>query len=280
MKIMLFVVLSLSTIFAYGQKQKKEKSFLTDDERWTLEIPVWVPGFKGSFGDKDVTLKGEDGVLPIIPDDPTQLPEEDNTNIFSRLFNNRSRLRYFFITSMYYQSKRFLVRADVIGGSIGSSVKFNYNNIDLVESSINISLARVYLGYKILEKRSDSGRLRFQLYGYAGARLYFFKVQSSDNKNFTFDISPVWVDPLIGLQFQLDLKNWQFVVATDLGGRSFKNNFSYSSQLTAYYRISKLISVRAGWYDVDIKRNRKVLSRNFSLETRLSGPSLGISFHL
>jgi len=281
-RICLFIFLSLIAVSSFAQKKgKKEKSFLTDDQRWTIEIPLWIPGFRGAFSYGDISMEGEDGVLPIIPDDPSQLPEEiDKGNIFSRLFSNNSSIRFFFVSRVAYQSKRFLVQADGIGGSIGSSVKFRYNNRELVESSINVSLARVYVGYKILEKVNKSEKLRLQLYGYAGTRLYFFRIKSSlANTGYSIDVRPVWADPLFGLQLQVDLKNWQFIIGSDLGGFNINNRISYSNQVIVYYRISRLISVRAGWLDMDIKHRNTVLNKELRWQTHLSGPSLGIGFH-
>ncbi len=280
MRGVVLLFLFLASISSFAQKRKKEKSFLVDQQHWTVEIPVWVPGFKGAFSYGDVSLEGEDGVLPVIPDDPTQLPEEDTGNIFSRLFSNDTRLRFFFISRVSYQHKRFFAQVDAIGGSIGSSVKYRYNNRSLVESSFNISLARAYLGYRLLEKVAASGKSRVQLYGYLGTRLYFLKVKSSlDNANISLSISPVWADPLVGLQFQLDLKHWQFLFASDAGGLNFSNRISFANQLTVYYRASKLISVRGGWFAIEIRHKGSFLSHQLTLRTHLSGPSLGVGFH-
>jgi len=280
MRHLLLFFLFLSTVSVYGQKQKKEKSFLTNEQHWVIEIPLWIPGFRGELAYGDISVEGEDGILPIIPEDPTQLPEKDKGDIFSRLFSVNSTLRFFFIIRAAYQSEKFLLQVDGIGGSVGTSVVFNYNNKELVQTSINLDLARAYAGYEIFEKRTDSGKVRMQLYGIAGARFYIFKIHSSLNDPINnLDVNPVWVDPMIGLQFQLDLKNWQFIVGSDLGGFNINNRLSYTNQLTAYYRISRLISVRAGWFDIDIKHRSTILDKELRWQTHLSGPNLGIGFH-
>ena len=47
-----------------------EESFLNRDNNWELTIPIWVPGFRGSYAYGDVSLEGEDGTDPGDPGDP------------------------------------------------------------------------------------------------------------------------------------------------------------------------------------------------------------------
>jgi len=277
-RFLLIVVFSLSNFLAFGQKIKKEKSFLIDDQKWSFELPVWVPGFRGSLSYGSISVEGNDGVVPIVPPDPTNPIEPGN--IFSRLFSTSTELRFFFVGKATFQSRKFIGVAETVGGSIGSTLKFNYNNTDIVQLSINAAIGRIFVGYELLEKRTDSNKLRMQLYGITGVRLYIFKFQSTlINSIDILDLNPVWLDPLIGLQFQLDLKNWQFIIANDFGGFNINNRLSYSTQLIVYYRISNLISVRTGWTDLDILYKGNILGRELKWRTRLSGPSLGIGFH-
>ena len=280
MRILLLFFLLLTSLLSFGQKEKKEKSFLTDEQHWVLEIPLWIPGFRGDLSYGDISLEGEDGVLPIIPDDPTQLPEEDHGNIFSRLFSSNSTMRFFFVFRASYQSDKFLIQADGIGGSLGSSISFNYNDKELVQTSINLSMSRLWVGYEIFEKRTKSQKVRMQLYGYLGTRLYLLKIHSSLNDPINnLNLNPAWLEPIVGLQFQIDLEKWQFIFGSDVGGFYAKNSISFANHMIVYYRISKLISVRGGWNDVDIKHKSEILNQDFKWNTHLSGPSLGIGFH-
>ena len=49
----------------FRRNEKKAKAnFLIQDRPWTIEIPIWVPGFAGDFAYGDVNIEGEDGVDP------------------------------------------------------------------------------------------------------------------------------------------------------------------------------------------------------------------------
>jgi len=37
------------------------------DRKWSLELPLWVPGFAGEFAYGDVSIEGEDGSDPGTP---------------------------------------------------------------------------------------------------------------------------------------------------------------------------------------------------------------------
>jgi hypothetical protein len=42
---------------------------LLNDRDWTIEIPLWIPGFRGNLAYGDISIGGEDGSDPGDPDD-------------------------------------------------------------------------------------------------------------------------------------------------------------------------------------------------------------------
>ena len=55
-KILLYVLFSFLTVISVSaqdttsnKKTRPEKSFLRQDRSWTVEIPIWVPGFRGEY---------------------------------------------------------------------------------------------------------------------------------------------------------------------------------------------------------------------------------------
>ena len=74
---------------------KKKQSFLTETRHWNIEIPVWIPGFRGEFAYGDVELEGEDG-SDLTPGNPIEKP--DFGGAFKRLFKTGWDLNYFFLT--------------------------------------------------------------------------------------------------------------------------------------------------------------------------------------
>ncbi|MEN8248722.1 MAG: hypothetical protein ABFS32_07300 [Bacteroidota bacterium] len=273
---MLIILLCFVAISGNSQDIETENTFLANNERWTLEIPLWVPGFRGNLAYGNITLDGESGNLP---DFPGQLPDEDG-NIFTRFFNGGKSLRFFFVGRAAYESDKILIQADAIGGSVGANLKFNYNDISLVDATINAGFARTYFGYELYEVWSEKGEARFRIHGYAGARLTYFSFYSElFNTIKTLDIQNTWLTALVGVHLQLDTRKWQFTLTSDLGGFRFNDRINYSNQLTVYYRVSDLVSIRAGWYDIDVKHRSTLNGQTFKWQTRLSGPSLGVGFH-
>lgn len=44
------------------QWRKLQKNFLLKHKHWTVEAPLWIPRFAGTFAYGDVDIEGEDGV--------------------------------------------------------------------------------------------------------------------------------------------------------------------------------------------------------------------------
>ena len=76
--------------------RKQSKSYLIPGRPWTFEIPLWIPGFGGSFAYGDVSIEGEDGVGIENPIEPP--PPFDWGKVFSRVFTSKWYLKFFFIT--------------------------------------------------------------------------------------------------------------------------------------------------------------------------------------
>ncbi len=134
-----FLVFSLFVSTGFSQDSltdkawnKQQKSFLIPGRPWTFEVPIWLPGFAGSFAYGDVSLEGEDGIDPEHPIEPP--PGGDFGKIISRLFTKDWYLKFFYLTKISYENKNFLVQLDGIAGAVGSSVKFNYNDkqVDII----------------------------------------------------------------------------------------------------------------------------------------------------
>ncbi|MEA3478027.1 MAG: hypothetical protein U9R60_07600 [Bacteroidota bacterium] len=43
---------------------------MRNDRPWSIEIPLWIPGFRGDFAYGDIDLEGEDGTDPGDPENP------------------------------------------------------------------------------------------------------------------------------------------------------------------------------------------------------------------
>ncbi len=285
-KILLLLIFSISFIFtAFPQDsitkkeiRKQKKNFLLTDKSWTAEVPLWIPGFAGTFAYGDIDIEGEDGVDPEQPIEPS--PPWDPGGILSRLFTTNWYFKFFFMTRINYEKNRILFTMDGITGSVGSSVKFNYNNKEIVQVNFRSSNVRLFGGYKIVEANSKSKKFRYELYGYAGVRMHLQEIYSDLNGAINkMDIHPFWAEPIIGLQNQFTFKRWFVVLQADYGGIFIDDRFSVQVSSFAYYRTGKTTSLKLGWNHLQLNKSGTFLKEKYNIKTTFSGPTLGVAFH-
>lgn len=280
--VIFLIIFAVFNIYSQ-EKTKPEKSFLREDRVWTFEIPIWIPGFRGEFAYGDVSLEGEDGQNPGIPGHPIEPPGEPpwgEGNIFTRLFTSSTYLKFFFLSRIAYEKNNFLVQSDAFSGSIGNNLNYRFNNKTVTKTDLSMYLFRIFGGYKLINKTIRPEKLRYELYGYAGLRSHFINLESDpDGISGKLDINHTWIEPLIGIQNQLTLKSWMFILTIDYGGYFVKEKGSFMINLLAYYKLSNLLALKAGWTDWDIKHKGDYKGENLKIKVHLSGPSIGVGFY-
>jgi hypothetical protein len=259
--------------------KKLERNFLIPGRPWSFEIPLWIPGFGGEFAYGDAKIEGEDGVSienPLEPD-PTS---SGIGGIFSRLFTTNWYLKFFYLTKIAYEQNRIKVQFDMVTGSVGNSVEFNYNNRELVKASFLTLNLRLYAGYKFVDLSGSNNNFRYEAFAYGGVRTYIQQLHSELNgTNLELDITPVWFEPLIGLENQFTWKHWMVNVHGDYGSRFSQNRNSVQLSAFAYYRIGRLTSIKFGWNHVYMNQNSKILGQDYTAKLTLSGPSVALALH-
>ena len=131
-------------------------------------------------------------------------------------------------------------------------------------------------GYRHLSIKKTN----YRLYPYAGIRIQDIDIQTELNRlDFKKEVTPVWIEPIVGIRNELVLKRWKFILNGDLGFLGSKDKISYMINFNTYFRISNLISVKAGWTDWDTNYEDNVKGEDLTLYIHLSGPSAAISFH-
>lgn len=259
------------------KKNKLERNFLQDNGHWTIEVPIWIPGFRGEYAYGDVELEGEDGPPPEIGH-PIEKPGPGD--IFKRLFKTSGSLNFFFMNRITYDNQKFYAQFDALSGTVGGSLFFRYNNSELVKAKFNTNLFRFYFGYALIDTWSESEKVNFRTHAYGGIRIHDVNVSSEINKiDAQLKIDPLWVEPIVGLRAELALKRWLFSITGDLGNFGLNNKSSYMINLYAYFRLSNLLSIKAGWTDWDIKHKDKVMNEELKLKVHLSGPSTSLTFY-
>lgn len=258
-------------------KKRKQKSYLSQDRPWAMEIPIWVPGFRGELAYGDIDLEGEDGGDPGDPENPD---DDDNCGVFCRLFNTKSYLKFYLMTRFSYDKNRVMVHLDGFSATLGESVKFNYNDKEIVQVNIRTLLSRAYAGYSFYQHTSPSQRFRFNLYGYGGVRLHAIKIDSDLNDAINnLDLSLVWAEPLIGLYTSFTTQKWLFTLQGDIGGLPGEKRVSFMINALGSYRINRLLSVKLGWNTWDIRYKDTYKGEDLKLKVDINGPSAAIAFH-
>ncbi len=276
----ILILLLSSHLYAQDSKSKgkarNKVGFLEEDRKWTVELPVWIPGFRGEFAYGQAGIEGEDGTTPK-PEHPIERP--DFGDVFNRLFRTGFDLNYFFVIGVSYDDQRFYGEIDAFTGSVGSSLVFRTSDYKLIRASVNADLAHIRLGYNIFERSVLSDKGKYQLYGITGTRLYSFYIKAGNNDIETYlKISPIWIEPILGARNEIIFKNWKFLVYGDIGSFWINERFSYQMNLQANYRLSNLLSFKFGWNSWYIKYRDKSGKDELLLKTHLAGPMASVSF--
>jgi len=289
-KLLLFINV-LVTINIIGQDMTtsiphvEEETYLINDWNWALEIPIWIPGFRGGFAYGDVSLEGEDGIDPGTPTHPIEPPSPGEPpvgggNILSRLFNSSKYLKFFFVGQISYKQDKFLGQIDAVSGTIGQSVEFVLNKKEVATGSYATIISRLIIGYLLYEVENKPQTNRFRLYGYTGMRMHYFELFSNLNRTSrNLDVNNFLGEAVLGIQSIFALKDWLFLLKADIGSFYTGNNSSYMINFYCQYRISNLLSAKLGWSDWDVKYKGDVRDEELSLNVHLSGPNMGLAFH-
>lgn len=258
--------------------RKQNADYLLQDRPWTIEIPLWIPGFAGYFSYGEIDIEGEDGIDPEYPIEPP--PGGSIGKILSRLFSTDWKLNYFFLTKIAYERNKYMFQFDAITGGVGESTKFNLNENQIVKANFRTTNFRLIGGYKILSTRSESEKFQYELFGYTGLRAHLHRVHSDLNGvSNTLDINPIWFEPVLGLQNQFTWKRWFAVVQADYGGYFVKAKYSLQFTAYVYYRIGKATSLKFGWNHLYLDQSGSLLRQDYVITATFSGPSAGIALH-
>jgi hypothetical protein len=255
----------------------QESDFLVPGKPWTVEIPLWIPGFAGEFAYGDISIEGEDGIQNPIEPEP---PGSGIGDIFSRLFTKNWYLKFFYAGKVAYEQNRVKAQFDMIAGAVGNSLVFNYNNTELVHARFRTVNFRLYAAYKFAEVLGPNEKFRYEVFAYGGVRTHFQRLQSELNgTGLELDINPVWVEPLIGLENQFTWKRWLLTLQGDYGGLLSQGKQSVQLSAFANFRMGGLTSIKLGWNHLYLDQKNVLLQQDYTVKLNLSGPVVALAFH-
>ena len=86
------------------------------------------------------------------------------------------------MTKISYTPNRFLFQLDGFGGSAGTSIKFNYNNKEIVNTGYDVFVGHFYVGYSIYQKKDYKKEQKKNIYLYIGLRYINSTVKADLNR--------------------------------------------------------------------------------------------------
>ena len=270
-------ILGAQDTLSKKETRKLQANYLVQNRPWTIEIPLWVPGYAGEFAYGDISVEGDEDWEPVNPIEPP--PGWDFGKIFKRVFSDNWYLKFFFLTKLAYEKDRFLAQFDAIAGSVGETVTFNYNNSTFIDATYRSINLRLFAGYKFLNLESENKKFRYELFGYLGTRIHFNKIYAEITEAaYVLDIHPAWAEPILGLHNQLTWKRWYIILNGDYGGYFVSTKYSFHFTANVYFRAGKTTSVKAGWNHLDLNHRGSILDQDFRVDATFSGPAVGVAF--
>jgi hypothetical protein len=262
--LLIVLVLSQTAIVVCAQNSKEEKYYTNSHRHWLVEIPIWVPGFRGqlAYGDFDLSSSGSD--------------EERE---FERI-NSDVGLEFYFVGRIAAQYNKLWIQADAFSGEVGAAFSYTSlignNEREILNIKIQGTIPRLSLGYSVLQKSTENS-FKLELIPYVGIRYVSFHLQSDVfDSTYVIDVRPNWFEPLIGLYVPIVYKRFKIEVQVDYGNSGTNNSWVLSNRYR--YRISKLVDVQLGWNLIRLYHKGNVGSNELESTIRLFGPTAGIGF--
>ena len=239
---------------------KKDLSYVLEDQKWRIQIPIWIPGFRGSFAYGGLSL----------------LPEDGDQDVEDRISDSSLKIEFYLIGNLRFQHKKFFVGADGFNATLGSSLVFtNLENIEFL-GTIDGMVLRGVAGYKVFESIKPQRLFKWSIFAYAGVRYY--KLHIFTNRIGVIDIKPTWAEPLVGVEIPVVLKRWRLLAKADYGGFGIDNHNSWSVSSDASYSFSKLFALGLGWSVLDFNYDQQFEFKYLNLGIQLTGPYMKLQF--
>jgi len=256
--------LAQTSIHVCAQNSKEDKYYSNSNRHWLVEIPLWVPGFRGqlAYGDFNFSSSGSD-------------EEKDYNRITSD-----AGIGFYFVGRISAQYNKLWFQADAFSGEVVSAFSYTSltgnNETEFVNIKIQGTIPRLVLGYSVWEK-SNENSFKIEIIPYLGIRYVSFHLQSEvfDSTNI-MDVKPNWFEPLIGLYVPLIYKRFKIEIQADYGTTGTKNSWVVSNRYR--YRISKLVDVQLGWNLIRLYHKGIVDAQELESTIRLFGPTAGVGF--
>jgi len=258
-----------------------QQGFLDRNKHWSVELPLWIPGYYGHYIYGDNEWEGGDGSDPGDPGTPVHpIEPPDYSEILTGLFNSDKFFKYFWGLRVTYEHKRLLAQVDVKVGVVGNSVKYALNNEELLNGDFKVSLIRFFVGYSFIEWENRTKKHRLNFYACLGLNFHSASYTTLKGNDLTsLSLNFDWMPPLVGLQFRYTTTDWLLLLHGDYGASFGGESYTYMIQFLAHFRLSGLLSVKLGWQEWEVYHDTNEFNERFIMNVILTGPTIGMLFH-
>ena len=267
--ILVGVLLVLSTAVSprplVAQESSSEGSLETGN--WTLTLPLWIPGYRGSFAVGEIDVDGE---------------SDGGPGFFDRLFENKLSLNFFFMGSAKYRHDRWRFYLFVFGGKFTDDVIFKLTDGTVLTASVQPIIPELQVGYDVYKWQwGDSEFQDLIAEPFTGFRYYDVRVTAKgggDNVDVKTEVT--WWDPIIGVWLPVNLsRRWLVESSVDVGGFGLGSELSWRVQVGGKFRAGSLVHFKFGYNVLDVDYRDVVAGQDFIYNVRIGGPYAGISFN-
>lgn len=256
----------LLIIFLIGIEQVKaqhlDKYYSQNDDKFLVEVPLWVPFFKGqlSYGKYNINSNGDKA-------------ERD----FNKL-HNQFGIEFYFVGRFTLKKNNLWLNFDTFSGRINKAISVQWNSSSKKRQIINLNtkatVPRLVLGYSIWSP-IEKEHFVIQLIPYIGLRYVSLSLKTDVfDGNQLIDVSPNWFEPVIGVYLPIEYKRFKAEFQMDYGASNQKNSWIISNRYR--YRISKLVDVQLGFNFFQVKYSELHLENELHSKIQLLGPTAGI----
>lgn len=258
------LILICTSITICAQKTKEEKYYINNNRHWFVEIPLWVPGFRGqlSYSDFDFSSSGDK-------------EEKEYEQV-----DSDTGIEFYFVGRIAAQYNKFWVQVDAFSGGVSSA--FSYTSAikqeekEFVNIKVQGTIPRLVFGYAVWEKSSKSS-FKMELLPYIGVRYVSIHLNSDvfDTTN-RIDLRPHWFEAVIGLYTPIVYKRFKLEIQADYGINGKNNSWIISNRYR--YAVSKLVDVQLGWNFIRLYHKEMFDGEELEAAIKLFGPTAGIGF--
>jgi hypothetical protein len=225
--------------------------------RWHVAIGAWVFGMEGTAEAQGRTV--------AVDSEWTDVADILENIEFS--INARVRL----------ETHRWRFTVTVDGVTLGDSATFREGALT-VDGEVSQWIVAATVGYVIAGGKTDCSACAgtWCLDAFAGVRFWSIglDVAGTIGAFAPIDRDETWVDPIVGLHFDVTWRKWAIALEGDVGGFGVGSEFAWNAMGSVAYRFNCNFSILAGWRVLDVDRE----DGDFVYDMTMSGPFIALGF--